>query len=130
MLLEHARGRDIESLVESYGCRDGDIEGRLKPAVCWLLNALAQICSGDKCYKLDYLSVRAYELMQRVTVGGPLGRLMDVKGIGIQTIETMAASGIRDISELAGKPTAFWETIGLGSVQIESLKRFLARYRR
>jgi replicative superfamily II helicase len=130
MLLEHARGGRIGTLVETYGCHDGDVEGRLKPAVCWLLNALAQICSSDRCYKLDFLAVRAYELMQALTVGGPLGKLMNVKGIGIKTINTLSASGIQDLSQLTGKPTAFLETMGLGKVQAEALKRFLVRHRR
>jgi hypothetical protein len=130
MLLEHARGRRIEELRESYGCHDGDIEGRLKPTVCWLLNALAQICTGDRCYKLDFLAIRAFELMQALTVGGPLGKLMNVKGIGIKTIETLAASGVRSLSELAGKPTDFLERMALGKSQTEALKRFLVRHQR
>jgi helicase len=130
MLLEHARGRKIADLAQTYRCRDGDIEGRLKPAVCWLLNALAQICSSDRCYKLDFLAIRAYELMQAITVGGPLGKLMYVKGIGIKTIETLSASGIQDLSELSAKPTAFLEAMGLGKSQMEALRRFLVRRRR
>ena len=53
-------------------------------------------------------------------MGGPLGKLMNVKGIGIGTIETLFASGIRDIADLTEKPPEFWNTLGLGKVQTES----------
>lgn len=130
MLLGHARGRGIGDLAEGYGCREGDFEGRLKPAVCWLLNALAQICTGDRCYKLDSLAVRAYDLMQALTAGGPLGKLMNVKGIGIKTIETLSANGIQDLSDLTGKSSGFFKTLGLAKSQSEALERFLIRRRR
>ena len=130
MLLEHAQGRRIEDLVDAYGCREGDLEGRLKPAVCWLLNALAQICTGERCYKLDFLATRARQLMQTLTIGGPLGKLMSVRGIGIKTIEMLPAFGVQDLSELSGKSAGFLETLGLGKSQTRALERFLVRRRR
>jgi replicative superfamily II helicase len=50
ILREHANGRQLNDLISDYGGYEGDFEDRLKPAVIWLLNSLAQICTGSKCF--------------------------------------------------------------------------------
>lgn len=127
MLLEHARGCRIEALADRYGIREGDLEGRLKPSVGWLLNSLASICTGERCYRLDFLAIRAYELMQSLTVGGPLGKLINVDGIGIRTIESLTAFGVRELSELASKSPEQLAEMGVRTGQREAIRRFMLR---
>jgi hypothetical protein len=127
MLHEHATGRHLDELTSNYGGYEGDIEGRLKPTVIWLLSALAQICTGSKCYKLDFLSVRAHVLMRDLIVGGSLGRLLDIQGIGLKSIEKLVAAGIRGFHELANLQPGALVSMGLRREQAAAISRTVNR---
>ncbi len=127
MLCDHAHGRQLDDLITSYGGYEGDFEGRIKPAVIWLLNSLAQICTGTKCYKLDFIAIRAYELMQDLVVGGSLGKLLAVDGIGIKSIDKLLSAGIRRFEDLTAiRPEALL-AMGLGQQQVNAIRRVTIR---
>ena len=130
MLLEHARGRQLDELISRYGGYEGDFEGRLKPAVIWLLHSIAQICTGDKCYKLDFLAVRAYALMQDLIVGGSLGKLLTVDGIGVKSIQRLVAGGVRGFDDLVAMQQETLFEMGFRRQQVDAIRRAALRYRR
>jgi hypothetical protein len=122
MLREHAHGRQLDDLIASYGGYEGDFEGRLKPTVIWLLNSLAQICTGTKCYKLDFLAIRLYELMQDLAVGGSLGKLLAVDGIGVKSIDKLVSAGIRRLEDLTAVQPEALLAMGLAQKQVNAIR--------
>jgi replicative superfamily II helicase len=130
MLREHARGRELDDLMSIYGAYEGDIEGRLKPTVIWLLHSLAQICTGDRCYKLDFIALRAYTLMQDLAAGGSLGRLLAVDGIGVKSIEKLTSGGVRRFEDLATVQPEELLAMGLVKRQVSAIRRVVARHSR
>jgi replicative superfamily II helicase len=130
MLRDHAQGCQLDDLILSYGGYEGDFESRLKPAVIWLLNSLAQICTGAKCYKLDFIAIRAYELTQNLIVGGSLGKLLAVDGIGVKSINKLVSAGIRRFEDLTTiRPEALL-AMGLGQQQVKAIRRVTIRHGR
>jgi hypothetical protein len=130
MLRDHAHGSRLDDLISSYGGYEGDFEGRLKPAVIWLLNSLAQICTGDRCYKLDFLAIKAYELMQNLIAGGSLGKLLAVDGVGVKSINKLVSAGIRRFEDLATMRPEALLAMGLGQQQVNAIRRAMIRHGR
>jgi hypothetical protein len=130
MLWEHARGRELEELISNYGGYEGDIEGRLKPSVIWLLHCLAQICTGERCYKLDFLAFKAYTLMRDLTVGGSLGTLLSVDGLGVKSISKLMTGGVRSFDDLAITPPETLLAMGLRKQQVTAIRRMVLRHTR
>lgn len=130
MLREHARGRQLDELTATYGGYEGDIEGRLKPAVIWLLHCLAQICTGDRCYKLDFLAIRTYALMQDLAVGGSLGKLLSIDGVGTKSIDKLIAGGVQRFEDLAPLQPEALVAMGLGRQQASAIRRAVTRHAR
>ena len=76
------------------------------------------------------MASRAYQLSQDLTAGGPLGRLLSVKNVGPKSIETLMASGVRDVAELKKLSPVSPLAMGLRSAQIDGVRRYVARTNR
>jgi replicative superfamily II helicase len=127
MLREYALSRmTLEQICTRWNFHD-DLEGRLLPMASWLLNAIANICHGDRCYRLDFLRPRIFQLIQNLAVGGGLGRLFSVKGIGVRSIDKIRASGIRSFEDLLVAPSTVFHGVGLTRRQVADLGRLVAR---
>lgn len=129
MLLEHAQGRGATSEVE-YGVTQNEIEGRFVPTIIWLLNGLAQICSSRRCYRLDFLAIRIYELIEDLTLGASLGKLMAAPGFGRGSAEKLVRAGIRDLSDPRLTTAEVLTSLGLGRQQVATVLRTVRRSRR
>ncbi|MCP4457323.1 MAG: hypothetical protein GY816_04760, partial [Cytophagales bacterium] len=127
LLHRHAKGEKIETLASEYSLYEGTLENGLKFTVLWILSCLAQICSSDKCYKLDFLAMRIYELLEDLTLGSTLGKLLTVKGIGRKSVQKLIDAGFEDIGSLTGIPDEIFLKTGLVASQAKSVKRFVSR---
>ena len=127
MLRDYALSRmTLEQICSRWNFND-DLEGRILPMVSWLLNALANICHGDRCYRLDFLRARIFHLIQNLAVGGGLGRLLNVEGIGLRSIDKLRFSGIRSFDDLLVAPMPVLEKTGLSKKQVSELRRVISR---
>jgi helicase len=130
LLHQHANGKSLSDLALDFKEHHGTLEGGLKFTVTWVLNCLAQICSGDKCYKLDFLAMECFELLEDISLGATLGKLMTVKGIGRKTITKIMASGVSDIQQLRGCTVEQFILLGLNANQAKSIHRWVNRRNR
>ena len=127
LLHRHAKGHSLDALATEYGVHAGSLESGLKFTATWVLSCLAQICSGDRCYKLDFLAMRIYELLEDLNLGSTLGRLMTIRGVGRATVSKLLAAGYRDVDALAGTDDSALIDLGVGLKQAAGIRRFLRR---
>jgi replicative superfamily II helicase len=130
LLHRHAKGVDLQALASSYKVQAGALENGLKFTVTWVLSCLAQICSADKCYKLDFLAMKIYELLEDLSLGSTLGKLMTVKGIGRTTVRKLLDGGYPDANALSGVTEPALLQLGIAHKQAASILRFIRRQAR
>ncbi|HVI16433.1 MAG TPA: hypothetical protein VM822_26630 [Pseudolabrys sp.] len=130
MLREHSNGRQVHDLISKYGGYEGDFEGRLKPTVIWLSNSLAQICTGAKCYNLDFIAIKAYDLMRNLSVGGNLGKLLAIDGLGMKSINKLTGAGVRRFEDLMTIGPEALLAMGLRKQQVDLIRRATIRHGR
>ena len=78
LLYQHARGIPLARLATKFKSSQGELENNLKFSVLWILNCLSQICNDKRCYKFDFLMMKALKLIECVAVGSELGELLTV----------------------------------------------------
>lgn len=127
MLHRHALGTKAESLSAEYGWHEGEFETGLKATTIWVLSAIAQICNGDRCYKLDFLKLKCFALVEQVKYGSTLGKLMSVDGVGRRTIEKLLLAGIDDLSQLSAIASQKLLDLELTKKQVDSIRSFVGR---
>ena len=98
LLHRHAKGEKLDVLAREYGVYSGSLDTGLKYTVTWILSCLAQICTPNKCYKLEYLAMRIYELLEDLSLGSTLGRLLTIKGVGRKSVYKLLDAGFNDIT--------------------------------
>ncbi|PWU14404.1 MAG: hypothetical protein C5B50_17660 [Verrucomicrobia bacterium] len=130
MLHRHSCGLPILEIAAVYGIHAGMFESGLKPTITWVLNCLAQICDSDKAYKLDFLKVRIYELLENLSLGATLGRLLDLPGIGRKTVEKLVGGGVITIDHPALLNADQLQSFGLTTSQASTISSFAAFRRR
>ncbi len=130
LLHRHAKGESIHSLADEYKVQPGALESGLKYTVTWVLSCLAQICSPQKCYKLEFLSMQAYGLLEDLSLGASLGKLISIKGVGRRSIAKLVNQGyvtIHDIGQLSESEMC---RIGIKGDKARRISRFLKRVHR
>lgn len=127
MLHRHCQGKQIGELAAIYGIHSGTLESGLKPTITWVLSCLAQICDSDKAYKLDFLSLSIYELLEDLNLGATLGKLLQLPGIGRKTAEKLVAAGITSLDALGPLSLDHLKALGLTSPQAITISTFVAR---
>ncbi len=130
LLNRHAKGEELGTLSKEFGIHEGAIENGLKYTVTWVLSCLAQICSSDKCYKLDFISMRAYELLEDLSLGAPLGKLMSIKGVGRRSVMKLANNGYLNLSDISQLSEHKMQGLGLKTKQAKRIEKYLKRLRR
>jgi helicase len=127
MLSEHATGLTINELHEKYGVHPGEFESGLKSTIVWVLHSLAQICTGRRCYKLDFLALRMYELIGELSLGATLGKLVAMPGFGRRSAERLLDYGIQDLHDPRLNSMEFLLGAGLKKGQAELVRRAVGR---
>lgn len=130
LLFRHSRGVPLAKLAEDYQAEEGELEQGLKYCALWLLNALAQICDSRKCYKLDFLMLKALELIEKVQYGSGLAPLLKLEGIGRKSIEKLMSAGFLHIKGLERVSYAELTELGLSEKQSQSILRIAKKTRR
>jgi len=120
LLYEHSQGKGLDTLADQYGMRIGVLESGLKFTTTWMLNCLAQICSPGRCYNLNFLAMRCFELMENLSFGSTLGKLLSVKGIGRKTVQKLVDNNVVSIEDLSSKVEN--DLISLGIVRGQAIK--------
>jgi hypothetical protein len=69
-------------------------------------------------------------LIQNLSVGGGLGKILGIKGVGIRTVEKLKATGIRSLDDLEQSTTSILESTGISRRQLTEIKKTMARIRR
>lgn len=135
LLHRHAVGESLGSLAHHYShgkrqIHEGDLESGLKYIVIWVLGCLAQICNPDKAYQMKRVQMRLLDLIEDISLGSQMGKLMNIEGIGRRTVEKLIESGfnkVEDVSKLA--PSQFIE-MGVRKEQMEAMHKWLKRKNR
>jgi replicative superfamily II helicase len=130
LLHRHARGETLNDLAREYGMHSGSLESGLKYTATWVLGCLSQICTSDRCYKLDFLALRIYELLEDLTMGSTLGKLLTLKGVGRATVEKLLNAGFSDIERLHTVQLSTLTDLGVADDPAGAILRFLRRSRR
>lgn len=130
LLHRHACGETLERLAQDAGVHSGSLEGGLKYTVTWVLGCLAQISTRDRCYKLDFLALRIYELLEDLTLGSTLGKLLTIRGVGGSTVDRLLREGYRDLQSLKRISPSQLTEIGIGAKQASDIARFVRRQAR
>lgn len=107
LLHRHANGERLDALANEYSTGrsqiyEGDLESGLKFTVTWVLSCLSQICDPKKCYQLKPLKFRILDLLEDLSFGSNLGKLLQVKGVGRRTIEHLILQGVDQLDALKG----------------------------
>jgi helicase len=126
-LHDYSRSRLSVTDVSSKWGLNVDLEGRLLPLVSWLLNALTQICTGSKCYRLDFLLPTMRELLRDLAVGGGMGRLLDMPGVGLATVEKIKRAGVGTLGDLGGLSARDLVQLGIRRSSAVAIAGLLAR---
>jgi len=130
LLHRHARGETLDDLAKEYGMHTGSIESGFKYTATWVLGCLAQICTGDRCYKLDFLALRIYELLEDLTMGSTLGKLLTLKGVGRATVEKLLNAGYSDFERLHSLQLSTLSDLGVADDPAGAILRLLRRSQR
>lgn len=118
-----------EEIAIAWGLRV-DIEGRLSPLATWSLSALANICTGSRCYKLDFLLPRIRCLIEDIAIGGGMGPLVALPNVGVKTIERLRSAGYSSIENLGQVSTQQLRAIGLTAPAANAISRYCGRRQR
>jgi helicase len=124
MLYQHSRGKRVEELALNFDIHSGSFESGLKPTITWVLSCLAQVCDSDKAYKLDFLSLRIFDLLENLSLGATLGKLLRLDGIGRRSVEKLISSGITDLEAVSRMNQNQFEELGLTKSQASAISRF------
>ena len=130
LLYHHARGVPLASLAIKFKMSQGEIENNLLFSVLWVLSCLSQICNGNRCYKFDFLMMKALKLIQCLSIGTELGELLLIKGVGKITIQKLKDFGLNSISELSEWSLSKLLDTGIGARQAELIFQKGRRYTR
>ena len=127
LIHRHSRGEKLDVLAKEYKTSEGQLEGGLKFTILWVLNTLAQICDPAKCYKLNSLRMIILEMIDNVSLGASLGKLLTIEGVGKRTVYRLMDHGIRDIYQLENVTKEKLENWGIAKQKITAI---LTRVRR
>ena len=108
----------------------GDFESSWRPMAIWLIRSLAALCDPKRAYRMRSIRLKALSLSGNIAVGCPLGALLRIDGIGLQTILRLKESGFRDLRSLGQCDFEEFEQVGVGKRQTEILARWLSRRKR
>jgi len=126
-LHDYSRSRlSVHDVADKWRLRI-DLEGRLVPLVSWLLNALIHICTGTKCYRLDFMIPSMRELLRDLSVGGGLGKLLDLPGVGLRTVEIVREAGIGAYDDLSRVSADDLVALGIRRSSAIAIKRLVVR---
>ena len=129
-LHDYSRSRlSVTEVSHKWGL-NVDLEGRLLPLVSWLLNAMTQICTGSKCYRLDFLLPTMRDLLRDLAVGGGMGRLLDLPGVGLATVEKIKAAGFGTLDELSRLSAEDLTKVGIRPASASAIARLVGRRKR
>jgi len=121
LLQKHANGSSLSELAMEYKFHPGAIESGLKFTVIWVLHCLAQICSPDRCYNLRFISLRCYELVENLSFGSTLGKLMSVKGVGRRSVQRLIDAGVQDFDQLKNLEAGDLHQMGIKKTQTRKI---------
>ena len=119
LLYQHARGTHLADLATKFKASLGELENNLKFNVLWLLNCFSQICNPKRCYKLDYLMMRAFKLIECMSVGSKLGELMRIQGVGRRSVEKLIENDFHSVNEI--EKLGFEDLIEMGIGRKQSI---------
>lgn len=127
LLHRHAKGTTLEHLAREYNTDEGKLEDSLKFTSIWVLNVISQICDSRKCYKLDFLKMKVLELIDNISLGATLGKLLNINGIGKVTVMKLIDNGIKSIEHLATLHLEDLYRLGLDHKKAKLISRFVQR---
>lgn len=132
LLHRHANGERLDCLAEEYTrgrsqVLEGDLESGLKFTVSWVLSCLSQICDPKKCYQLEPLKFRILDLLENLSFGSSLGKLLQVKGVGRTTVEHLISKGVDRIDVISGMDQTQIIGIGIARRQATAIVNYLRR---
>lgn len=126
-LHDYSRSRQsVTDLGRKWGL-NVDLEGRLLPLVSWLMNAMTQVCTGSKCYRLDFLLPPMRGLLKDLAVGGGFGKLLDLPGVGLATVEKIKSAGFVALDELGRVSTEDLTSFGVRQSSAAAIVRLMGR---
>jgi hypothetical protein len=79
---------------------------------------------------LDFLAIKAYDLLKNLIAGGSLGKLLQVRGIGMKSIDKLVSAGIRRFDDLTTIRPEELLAMGLGQQQVKAIRRVTVRHGR
>lgn len=130
LLHRHAKGIKLDRLAKEYKVDEGKLEGNLKFTTLWVLNAIAQICDPRKCYKLEHIKMHILELLDDISLGATLGKLLAIDGIGKTTVMKLVNLGITDMDMLIDKTDKDLLAIGIDKRKSKTIMSLVKRSRR
>ncbi len=131
----HAMGESLGSLSQRYSrgkrkIHEGDLESGLKYTVVWVLGCLAQICDPDKAYQMKRMQMRLLDLIEDVSLGSEMGKLVNIEGIGRRSVEKLIGGGCTDLAGASKLSESQLLQSGLRKEQVTKLRSWFARKRR
>jgi hypothetical protein len=130
LLHRHSIGVTVEMLEQEGSVEGGDFESSWKPMAIWLVRFLAALCDPQRAYRMRSIRLKALSLAANLAVGCPLGALLRINGIGLQTILHLKRLGIHDLQALYCCGPEQLRDAGIGAKQAKILERWLVRRRR
>jgi hypothetical protein len=66
-------------------------------------------------------------LLMNLSVGGGFGKLLDLPGVGLATVDKIRNSGLTELSQLANLSPEELVTIGIGRAGASAITRMMSR---
>lgn len=128
LLYRHAKGMPLARLAAQFKTSMGELENNLKFTVLWVLNCLSQICNGKRCYKFDFLRMRAFKLIECIAVGSQLGELLTIAGVGRRTVEKLIENGCNQPVDIENFSISDLENMGIRPAQGKAIRIWVGRH--
>ena len=118
---------EFKASLDEANTIQADLESGLKFSATWVLSCLTQICDPKKCYNLNPQKMKLIDLLEDLSIGSQLGKLLLIKGVGRRTVEHMVSRGIETVEGLVNLSEDDLINQGVQSRQAVSIARYVRR---
>jgi hypothetical protein len=127
MLHSNAKGSDSDSIAKEWKIEGGDFEGAWRPLAIWMIRSLSSLCDPKRAYRMRRIRMKCLELAGSLAIGCPLGSLLRIDGLGLNTVLRLKDSGFQDLNQLREAGPDVLQQVGVKGKPAEVLRRMISR---
>ena len=130
MLHSNSKGSDPETIAKEWKVEIGDFEGAWRPLAIWMIRSLSSLCDPKRGYRMRGIRMKCIELAGSLAIGCPLGSLLRIDGLGLNTVLRLKEAGFYDLNHLRKVGPDVLQRVGVKGKPAEVLRRMIVRMSR